>query len=327
MVGRSALVVLVVLAAPLAGRADDPREAIEHAVKGGRAYDLGAYDEAIQEFASAYRLRDDPALLYNLAQAHRLAGHSAEALRFYRVYLIRMPNAPNRSDVEGKIVALQRVIGMTPTEPIKPAMAATTPGSERKPAPAAPREPEPSSPAPSSAAPSSAAPSSPAPSSPAPSSPAPQLLPSEPLPLPPPPAIAPVAQVKAPPKPRVPLGAGVLYQRAGIGAGAAGVALVVGGIVCGALAQRNADDITALAHRGGTFVASKESSGQALQAAEGALIAIGGAAVVTGVVLFVVGRQKARRAAASHAGLDGGFATAAATAFATASVAPALVRF
>src|SRR5262245_48238214 len=102
------LLVLLGVASQSLARADDRREAMEHATKGRRAFDLGAYDEAISEFATAYRLKDDPALLYNLAQAHRLAGHTSDALRFYRVYLTRFPDAPNRSDVEAKIASLQR---------------------------------------------------------------------------------------------------------------------------------------------------------------------------------------------------------------------------
>lgn len=61
-------VVLVVLAsAPPSARADERSEAKEHFVKGTKAFDLGAYDEAVNEYSLAYRLLDDPALLYNIA--------------------------------------------------------------------------------------------------------------------------------------------------------------------------------------------------------------------------------------------------------------------
>src|SRR5262249_20752976 len=85
---------------------DDRSEAREHYLKGTKAFDLGAYEEAIAEYTAAYRLKNDPALLYNLAQAARLAGHAAEALRFYRVFLTKVPTTPNRDECERKISEL-----------------------------------------------------------------------------------------------------------------------------------------------------------------------------------------------------------------------------
>jgi tetratricopeptide (TPR) repeat protein len=77
---------------------------------GTRTFDLGAYDEAIAWYDGAYRIWDDPALLYNLGQANRLAGHAAEALRIYKVYLHKKPDAPNRAEVELKIAELQKLV-------------------------------------------------------------------------------------------------------------------------------------------------------------------------------------------------------------------------
>ena len=42
-------------------------------------------------------------MLYNIAQAYRLADQPGEAVRYYRRFLQRMPNAKNRDDVERKI--------------------------------------------------------------------------------------------------------------------------------------------------------------------------------------------------------------------------------
>lgn len=70
---------------------------------GSKAFDLGQYEEAIATRA-AYKIKDDPALLYNLGQAHRLAGHHSEALHFYKTFLSRSPDAPNRDEVEKRIV-------------------------------------------------------------------------------------------------------------------------------------------------------------------------------------------------------------------------------
>lgn len=105
-----AAVVSLLAALPSLSHADDKARAREHFGKGSKAFDLGAYDEAIAEYSACYRIVDDPALLYNIAQAHRLAGHSAEALRFYRLYLTKVPAAQNRDEVELKIAELQKAI-------------------------------------------------------------------------------------------------------------------------------------------------------------------------------------------------------------------------
>ena len=106
---RHALVAFVVLYS-LPALADARSEAREHFRKGSRAFDLGAYEEAIQEYGAAYRIIDDPALLYNLGQANRLAGHATEALHLYKVYLSKKPDAQNRAEVENKIAELQKLV-------------------------------------------------------------------------------------------------------------------------------------------------------------------------------------------------------------------------
>ena len=69
-----------------------------------RAYDVGKYNEAIEEYRKAYEIGGDPPMLYNIAQAYRLNDEPEEAVRFYRRYLQRAPNARNREDVERKFV-------------------------------------------------------------------------------------------------------------------------------------------------------------------------------------------------------------------------------
>jgi tetratricopeptide (TPR) repeat protein len=76
--------------------------------KGMLLYDLRKFDQAIEQFDQAYQLYPQPAFLYNIAQAHRLAGRGREAIGFYQNYLRRMPDAPNRAEVEGHIAALTK---------------------------------------------------------------------------------------------------------------------------------------------------------------------------------------------------------------------------
>lgn len=93
-----------------AARADPPpADAAELAHRVGKqAFADGDYPAAAERFDQAYRLSGDPTYLFNLAQAKRLAGDCRAAHRSYLAFLDRMPDAPNRADVEGKIAELER---------------------------------------------------------------------------------------------------------------------------------------------------------------------------------------------------------------------------
>jgi tetratricopeptide (TPR) repeat protein len=80
-----------------------------HYDKATRAYDVGKYNEAVEEYQKAYEIGGDPAMLYNIGQAYRLGDQPAEAVRFYRRYLQRSPNARNRDDVERRITDLEKL--------------------------------------------------------------------------------------------------------------------------------------------------------------------------------------------------------------------------
>ena len=49
-------------------RADERAEAKEHYIKGTKAFELGAYEEAIAEYSAAYRLKDDAGSVDRLAR-------------------------------------------------------------------------------------------------------------------------------------------------------------------------------------------------------------------------------------------------------------------
>jgi len=81
-----------------------------HYQRATRAYDLQKYKEAIEEYQKAYEISGDPPMLYNIGQAYRLADQPEEAVRYYRRFLQRMPNARNREDVERKIADQEKLI-------------------------------------------------------------------------------------------------------------------------------------------------------------------------------------------------------------------------
>jgi len=112
MIRTAVVLTLFSIGIPVVAHAAPPDEVVqarEHYRKGTKAYDLGRYLEAAKEYEAAYEIKDDPALLYNIAQAYRLGGNVNEALRSYRSFLRRLPDAPNRAEVEAKILELQKL--------------------------------------------------------------------------------------------------------------------------------------------------------------------------------------------------------------------------
>src|SRR5258708_35955716 len=67
-----------------------------HYDKATRAYDVGKYQEAIEEYQKAYEIGGDAAMVYNIAQADRLSDQLTEASRCSRRSLPPPPRAPRR---------------------------------------------------------------------------------------------------------------------------------------------------------------------------------------------------------------------------------------
>ncbi len=102
-----------------------------HYQQATRAYDLGKYQEAVDEYQKVYEIDGDPVMLYNIGQAYRLNDQPQESIHFYRRYLQRSPEARNRDDVERKIASLERLI----EERRKAAAAVAPPPPKAEPAP------------------------------------------------------------------------------------------------------------------------------------------------------------------------------------------------
>lgn len=76
--------------------------------EGKAEYAQGHYPEAIALFERSYALSESPALLFNMAQAHRLAGpaHCHDAVALYKSYLAAQPDAENKKEVSERIQQL-----------------------------------------------------------------------------------------------------------------------------------------------------------------------------------------------------------------------------
>jgi tetratricopeptide (TPR) repeat protein len=90
---RRGLLIALLLAA--AARADSGSDEARAAYDAGSSeYDLGHYKDALLDFEKAFRLRHVPALLFNIAQCHRMLGEMKEAATVYRSFIGKDPNNP-----------------------------------------------------------------------------------------------------------------------------------------------------------------------------------------------------------------------------------------
>jgi hypothetical protein len=176
---------------PPALTADQKQEMKIHYERGQRAFDIGKYPDAIDEYAKVYEIGGNSTMLFNIAQAHRLNNQPADALRFYRRYLQRSPNAPNKADVEQKINEMEKAVEdrgraqgtLTTPSAAPPAMTPAPPAAAPTPPPPPPPPPPPvaaPTPSPAASPPPSAAPySSPVTTEPPPVTPAPTSEPAD----------------------------------------------------------------------------------------------------------------------------------------------------
>jgi tetratricopeptide (TPR) repeat protein len=107
------LVLVALLGSPPASAqsASDKAKAKQLYATGVTEFNLGHYAEAAKIYEEAYRALPDPVLLFNAAQAHRLAGHKEEALKLYASYLHNYgERAPNAPEVQRHIANLQTAI-------------------------------------------------------------------------------------------------------------------------------------------------------------------------------------------------------------------------
>ena len=122
---------LVLGARPASAQSSEPDQAREHYKKGLAAYNLGQYSEASSEFEAAYRLFLDPALLFNIAQAHRMNGELEKALNGYRSFLRTAPSGTqNRAQAEKWRQELEREVAKAKAAAPAPVMNAPAPVSK-----------------------------------------------------------------------------------------------------------------------------------------------------------------------------------------------------
>jgi tetratricopeptide (TPR) repeat protein len=92
--------------------------------RGQRHYSLGEYADAVTSFRQAYELTNNPELLFNVAQAHRLAGNCAKAVEVYRHFLYLSTDIELRKQAKAHAEALRPACATPVARSSAPALAA-----------------------------------------------------------------------------------------------------------------------------------------------------------------------------------------------------------
>ncbi|MDB4971000.1 MAG: TonB-dependent receptor [Myxococcales bacterium] len=108
-------------------RADRAGEARAHYENATSHFAVGEFAEAAVEYQAAFKLKADPALLYNAAQSYRLANNPERALILYRNYLQLYPTEGNAEDVRRQISKLKEAIAASEKAKSSPPTDATEP--------------------------------------------------------------------------------------------------------------------------------------------------------------------------------------------------------
>lgn len=98
-----------------------------------RAFNLGEFLTAVNLYRGAYKLKPEPGLLYNIAQAYRLSNDPGNAVFFYRSFLRAAPNTPNRKEVEGRIAKLEAQVNEQKAPPNAPVGLGSMPEGSNEP--------------------------------------------------------------------------------------------------------------------------------------------------------------------------------------------------
>jgi tetratricopeptide (TPR) repeat protein len=117
-----------------AGQAEtQARELVKQATA---AYNLGHFEEAAERYEEAYRLVQDPVLLFNIGQSHRLGDKPEKAINAYRAYLRTAPaDAPNREVVEKHVAELKRHLDAKGPQPAPAGVPSLPPATAPSPPP------------------------------------------------------------------------------------------------------------------------------------------------------------------------------------------------
>jgi hypothetical protein len=132
----TAVVVLATVLACSLGAGRDARAAgseadgRKHARKANHLADINKCKAAILEYDKALRSLKDATLFFNRGECYRKTAQPAKAIADYKQFLVELPAAPNRAQVEAQIAALSAALDKVATAPapaVRPAAAPSAP--------------------------------------------------------------------------------------------------------------------------------------------------------------------------------------------------------
>lgn len=119
--------IVALVAAPTAARADNADEARAHVARATRAHKEGRYDEARVELEAAYALAPRSELLYALGQVHAKLGHCRDAETYFRRYAATQHDPRVAKVVDQAIATCQPAAAPSPAIDRPPAASAPPP--------------------------------------------------------------------------------------------------------------------------------------------------------------------------------------------------------
>ena len=131
---------LVLALASRAGAAEEKKtEARRLYDEATAAFGVGNYAEAAEKYEASFKLHPDAALLYNAAQAYRMAGNQPRALQLYRNFVRLYGDNPRTEDARNHAAALEKAIATGKPAAVAPPPGGTTaPPAELAPTPTPP---------------------------------------------------------------------------------------------------------------------------------------------------------------------------------------------
>lgn len=104
---RIITIVVTLLVASSAFGDPAERAAKRHFDRGQKLFNLGKFEEALDEYTQAYEAKPIPDFLFNIGQCHRNLNNFDAAIFSFKKYLKLAPEAENRDQVEEYIADLE----------------------------------------------------------------------------------------------------------------------------------------------------------------------------------------------------------------------------
>jgi tetratricopeptide (TPR) repeat protein len=108
-------------------RADRATEAKSLFEKANTHFAVGEFADAGETYLKAYKVKPDPAFLYNAAQSFRLAGNNERALILYKNYIQFYPDVANSDEVRTQIMKLKEALSASEKARSSPPTGTTQP--------------------------------------------------------------------------------------------------------------------------------------------------------------------------------------------------------